>query len=252
MFGRKGLGSSNGSGRDSAPNNFDAMVAPGGKIDTAMSAAIGLFTRILQEEGRDVGNYAMPEHNGAQVRELVAKCITYEDGGVAQYATLGVTRDFNAFSYQPHCFLFLINNAAMIAEDLLPGPQRAMLAASQCREPLFHAHVMRQWIKHIRPVGKALTSNEPEALDLCFKALIADVAKVVQSAPQWLSSETNLGNLAKEWLSGYPGTIGRPLDGEVRRINNIPMTDFVAELLTDWMAQIQAQGLREQHKARMG
>jgi hypothetical protein len=48
-----------------------------------------------------------------------------------------------------------------------------------------------------------------------------------------------------EWAEGFPATIGRPLGGSVQRMNGIPMPDFVADLLTDWLARLQARGLTE-------
>jgi hypothetical protein len=244
VFGRKGT-------QPPQPprNDLAAIVAPHGKIDVAMQGAIALFTDSLTAAGRDAGNLALAANVPPGVAKLIADCIGYDGDAGPEYVTLGVTRDFEAFSYQPHCFLFVIANTVGIAESLPGREDRARFAAPQCAEPLFHAHVMRLWVRHVLPVGAALAAGNMPALTACMSAVQEDIAMILRSTPQWMREEADLVKLANDWAEGFPATIGRPLDSSVQRMNGIPMTDFVAGLLTDWLARLQADGLGERHRA---
>lgn len=237
MFGRKGLQPPAG-----PEDNFEAIVSAGGKIDRAMSAAIALLSATLAETGRDAGALALPGPIPTDVSGLIADCITYRGKDGPEYATLGVTPDFKAFSYQPHCYLFVIANTVGIAEQL--PDERARFAGPQCAEPLFHAHVMRRWARHVLPVGKAMAAADREGLTRCIMAVRDDIVAVANAAPAWMHDILDLRQLAADWGGGYPATIGRPLDESVKRMNGIPMSDFVAKTLTDWLARLQADGLR--------
>jgi hypothetical protein len=246
MFGRKGLTPPPPQG----PNDgFDAIVAEGGKIDRAMCASIALLTQVLIDAGRDPGALAMAGPVPADVAGMIADCIVYNGEKGREYATLGITRDFEAFSYQPHCYLFVIANTIGIAQDLPVPEMRAQLAAPQAGEPLFHAHVMRRWVRHVRPIGKALAAQDMDGLTYCMNAVQEDIAAVIRAAPQWLREQVDLVQLAQEWAAGFPATIGRPLDSDVKRLNDIPMTDFVHETLVGWLARLQADGLRDRNRA---
>lgn len=246
MFGRKGLTSPPPPG---SADDFEAIVAAGGKIDRAMSGAVALLTQVLADAGRDPGALGMSGPAPQNVAALIAECITYDGDKGREYATLGVTRDFKAFSYQPHCYLFVIANTIGIAQDLPVPEMRAQLAAPQAAEPLFHAHVMRRWVRHIRPVGKALAAQDMAALTQCMKAVQEDIGSVVRATPQWMREQLDVVQLAKDWAAGFPATIGRPLDASVKRMNDIPMPDFVHETLVNWLARLQARGLSERNRA---
>lgn len=241
MFGRKGLG---GAPPPRGPGDgFDEATAPGGKVDLAMQAAIRLFTEVLRAAGRDPEALGLAGPPPADVARLVAECVTYTGENGPQYMTLGLTRDFHAFSYQPHCFLFLIANAAGIAESLPDIEARARIAAAECRVPLFHAQALRKWIAHVRPIGRALAERDFDGITRIMAMFESDLARLCDDAPEWLRNAIDLPGLAQEWRSGFPATIGRPLDAEVQRINGIPMSDFVAETITRFLAETQMRGL---------
>ncbi|MGZ8999210.1 MAG: hypothetical protein ACXW2T_10190, partial [Allosphingosinicella sp.] len=63
-----------------------------------------------------------------------------------------------------------------------------------------------------------------------------------------IAERVSIVDCAREWCSGFPGTIGRPLTAEVKRINALPMTDFVETLITDFLVETQMRGLSEQRR----
>lgn len=235
MFGRKGIADSAEPLRD-PDRGVESILARSGRINIAMQAALCLFTDALRNAGRDPGELAMPGPVRPNVGALIANCVTYEGSGELEYATLALTADFEDFEYLPHCFLFLVGDAVATAETL-PDPRlRAQLVAEQCPEPLFHAHAMRQWIRHVLPVASALAGRDEAAMQQAMAAFAGDLAIVRQGAPAWMQAEVDLDELVEDWCSGYPAVIGSPLGPAVRRINGIPMALPVAELVEEFLA----------------
>jgi hypothetical protein len=245
MFGRKGMNSPPPRPRV----DLAAIVAPGGKIDLAMRAAIALFSDTLAAAGKDAGALSLDGPFPSEIARMIGDCIVYDGDKGPEFVTLGVTKDFKAFSYQPHCYLFMIANAVGIAETLPERAERARFAAPQCPEALFHAHVTRLWIRHILPVGRAMSAGDTSALTMCLNAVQEDIGAILRGTPEWMRHEVDVVKLANEWIEGFPATIGRPLDASVPRMNGIPMTEFVENLLTDWLARLQADGLRQERRA---
>ena len=63
--------------------------------------------------------------------------------------------------------------------------------------------------------------------------------------PEWIVQQLNFEEIAKEWiLGGYPAAISQPLTADVKRINMLPMTDFVADMITKFLAEAQGQAFR--------
>ena len=260
MFGRKGLGGNGGAGGGSGgtgpgtggprpDRGLGSVVLPGWTIDRAMCAAIAVMGEALSAAGQHPGALAIDDAPVPGTSNMIAQCITYDGAAGPEYVTLGVTRDFEAFSYQPHCFLFLISNAVGICEDLPDRETRGRIAASQCVQPLFHAHVMRRWCRHVLPVGEAMTERDDAALGACLEALKADILEVMRDAPVWMRERCDLPALAGDWISGFPATIGRPLDGSEKRLNGIPMPEFVHRTLVDWLTGMQAQAMVQGRRA---
>lgn len=245
MFGRKGLGGSGAGDGGATPErrDFEGVVREGGSLDRALCASIALFSEVLAAAGEDPGALGMEGGGSGRVGELLAQSITYTGAAGPEYVTLGVSQDFKAFSYQPHCFLFLVSNAVGICEDLPDTQTRAQIAASECAVPLFHAHVMRRWASQVVPVGKAMAANDGDALHRAMMTIQHQIRAVIDAAPPWMRERVDLDSLAADWLTGYPATIGRPIDETVRRLNGLPMSDFVHQTLTDWMANLQMQGM---------
>jgi hypothetical protein len=236
VFGRKGLADSTTPLCD-PDRGVESIVARGGKINIAMQAALCLFTDALRNAGRDPGELALPGPVRPNVGTLVANCVTYEGSRGLEYATLALTGDFEDFAYLPHCFLFLIGDAVGTAETLPDPRMRAQLVAEQCPEPLFHAHAMRQWLRHVRPVENALAGGDEQAMQRAMADFAGDLALLRDSAPGWMQDEVDLEELVEDWCSGYPVVIGAPLKPTVRRINGIPMARPVAELVEDFLAE---------------
>lgn len=240
MFGRRATGFGSKAPPSPPPSDWLSF----DKMDAALDAAIRLFTHALDAAGQDCGALAIRGPKPAAVAQRLADCIVYPGEGGEHYLTLGLTRDFKAFSYQPHCQLFLILNAVLILEDLPDSPLRAQIAVSQVPQPLVHAHMMKRWIKFIRPVGRALTQGE-EVLTGLMRDILTETREVARLVPGWIAERVDCEAIAHEWCLGFPGTIGRPIDADVQPINDLPMSEFVAQLITDFLARTQAQGLME-------
>jgi hypothetical protein len=215
-------------------------------MDFALEATIRLFTRVLDDSGVDAGGLALRGPVPANVGALLANCTTYRDGGDDDllYLALGVTPDFKAFSYPPHCRLFFILNSVGICEDPLAASVLPGLAPHQLPEPLVDAHLMRRWIHFILPTAVAMKQGQG-ALEALIRKLADELAEVRSSVPHHLASRVNLQAMMSDWLSGFPGTISRPLDASVPRLNGLPMTPFIENVLVEELARLQADGLRQ-------
>lgn len=221
---------------------------PFDKMNSALDAAIRLFARALEQAGRDCEGLGTAGPPPPAVASLLADCVVYPGERGSEFLTLGLTRDFESFSYQPHCRLFLIINGAHLLEDVSEGSLRSEIALSQVPGPLIEAHMMKRWIKYIRPTGHAVAGGQMERLSEIMKSLLAETNDVARLAPRWISERVDIGQAGQEWCSGFPGAIGRPLTPEVKRINNLPMTEFVEKLITDFLVEMQMQGLREDRR----
>ncbi len=248
MFGRRTTPFSAGAPTPPPPPS-DGGWPPFRKMDAALDAAIRLFTRALEDAGQDCGGLSIPGAPPPAVAALLADCIVYEEDRGPEYLTLGVTQDFKAFSYEPHCRLFLIINAALILEDLDSGPLRSDIAISQVPRPLIDAHMMKRWIGFIRPTGQASVSGDVDGLTDIHRAMIGETMAIGRLAPRWITERVSIEECARSWCAGFPGTIGRPLTSEVKRINDLPMSDFVEKLITDFLIETQTRGLNERRSA---
>lgn len=242
MFGRRtGFGTR----APSPPPPPSDIWPPHQKMDGALDAAIRLITRALDQAGYDCGRLAIRGPVPSNVAKLLADCIVYSGENGSEYLTLGLTRDLKAFSYQPHCRLFMIINSALLLEDPISSDLRGQIAVSQTPRPLVDAHMMKRWIKYIRPVGRAAAAGDGNALSAIMLSIRSEIVDVAQSTPAWISERIDLTQCADEWTSGFPGTLGRPLSPDVKRLNDLPMTDFVHKRLTDFLAEMQAQGMSQ-------
>ena len=216
------------------------------KMDNALDAAIRLFTRVLDDAGVDAGGLALRgQPIPADVGSLLASCTTYinERDGTPTYLALGVTPDFKAFSYPPNCRLYFILNSVGICEDPHAASILRDLAPHQLPAPLIDAQFMRRWIRYILPTGAAMKDG-PDALDTLVRAMIDEMMQVVRLVPPGFADPSGVQAAVREWASGYPGTIGRPIDDSVVRMNGLPVTPFIAETLTQELARLQMEGLR--------
>ena len=217
------------------------------KMDRALEATIRLFTRVLDDAGVDAGPLALRGPVPDNVGGLLANCATYRagDGEPPTYLALGITPDFKAFSYPPHCRLFFILNSVGICEDPAAAHILRDLAPHQLPAPLVDAHFMRRWIRFILPTADALKQGQA-ALEALTKSLIDAMVEVARQVPPEFAARLDVQGMAREWCSGFPGTIGRPLDDSVPRMNGLPMTPFIENVLVGELARIQAEGLRQQ------
>ena len=103
---------------------------------------------------------------------------------------------------------------------------------------------MRKWIHHILPTNDALRRGQ-DALEQFHRRLMDDLMSVLNKVPVDWAKTIDLKAMFMEWTSGFPGTIGRPLTEDVERMNGLPVTPFIAETLTRYLAEMQAQGLRD-------
>ena len=213
-------------------------------MDRALDGAIRLFTRVLDEAGLDAGALAIRGEVPNNVTQALAECTTYrgQDDGALTYLVLGLTADFKAFMYSPHCRLYLIINSTGICEDPAAASILKTLAPEQFPSPMIDAHLMRRWIQFILPTPEAMRGGQ-QSLDEFHHRIMADLMAVMQSVPAQWAEQFDLKTMFKEWSAALPGTIGRPLTPDVQRMNGLPVTPFIAETLTRFLAEMQMRGL---------
>ena len=223
---------------------------PIGKMDDALDGAIRLFTRALDHAGVDAGRLAVRGAVPPKVTAALADCTTYrgEDDGGLTYLVLGLTTDFKAFSYPPHCRLFLIINSTGLFEDPAAAGILDTLAPEQLPSPLLDGHLMRRWIRYILEVPDALRAGAP-AVEALHHRLMEELMDVINSAPPAIAEKIDARAHFDEWSSGLPAAIGRPLTPDVPRMNHLPMTPFIEETLTRFLAELQMRGLSERRRA---
>jgi len=214
------------------------------KMDRALDGAIRLFTRVLDDAGVDAGALAIRGEVPANVTQRLADCTTYrgEDDGGATYLVLGLTKDFKAYMYPPHCRLFMIINSTGICEDPAASTILKTLAPQQFPSPLLDAHLMRQWIRYILPTGEALVAGG-SVLQGLHQRLADDLAAVLDRVPPNLADKIDRKSAFMEWADGFPGTIGRALTPDVPRMNGLPVTPFIEDVLTRFLADLQMRGI---------
>jgi hypothetical protein len=220
------------------------------KMDSALDGAIRLFTRALDHAGVDAGRLAVRGAVPARVTAALADCTSYrgEDDGGLTYLVLGLTSDFKAFTYQPHCRLFLIINSTGICEDPAAAGILDQVAPDQFPSPLLDAHLMRRWIRYILDVPPALRAGA-SAIEALHRRLMDDLIEVISSAPPAISGKVQARSHFDDWSAGLPAAIGRPLTADVPRMNHLPMTPFIENTLIQFLAEVQASGLAERRRA---
>lgn len=220
------------------------------KMDRALDGAIRLFTRALDHAGVDAGPLAIRGEVPTRVTAALAECTTYrgEDDGGLTYLVLGLSADFKAFTYPPHCRLFLILNSTGICEDPAAADFLDQLAPDQFPSPLVDAHMMRRWIRHILDVPDALRGGAA-AVEALHHRLMDELVEVIQSAPAAIASKIDARAHFDEWSNGLPAAIGRPLTADVPRMNHLPMTPFIEDTLIQFLAELQMRGLSERRRA---
>ena len=229
------------------PPPVDKDPFPIEKMDCALDAAIRLFTRVLDDAGVDAGKLALrgqsvPDGVGA----LLADCTTYrgEENGGPTYLALGITADFKAFMYPPHCRLYFILNSVGICEDPAAQSMLDQLAPGQLPRPLIDAQLMRRWIRYILPTPEAMKGGQA-TLEALHRQLMGDLMDVLNQVPAPWAETIDLKELFKEWTAGFPGTIGRPLTDDVERMNGLPVTPFIGETLIKFLGELQMRGISE-------
>ena len=222
---------------------------PVGKMDDALEASIRLFTRVLDDAGVDAGGLAIRGEVPSGVGQMLAQCTTYRggDNGEPLFLVLGITRDFKAFAYPPHCRLYFILNSVGICEDPAAASILPTLAEGQLPGPLIDAHIMRAWVRHILPTGKAMLEGEA-ALDGVYQSLVDELKRVASQVPPAWAERVNLNAVLSEWASGFPGTFTRPVEESTERMNGLPVTPFIEDVLIRHLAALQADGLRQRNE----
>ena len=219
---------------------------PYAKMDAALTGAIYLFTEALERAGKDCGGLAMRGAIPPNVGELLADCVICPDKDGQEFVTLGLTTNLEAFSYQPHCRLFLMINAALILQETWTDRSlRDGVAVSQVPSTLVEAHLLRRWIKAIGPLGKVVATGDFDQILVANRPYLIDCMILKPSVPSWIERQINIDACIKEWCSGIPAAISRPLTADTKRINSLPVSDFVADLIKQFLAEAQMQGLRE-------
>jgi len=241
MFGTR----NSGFGRKAPPPPpFDPF--PIDKMDRALEAAILLFTKVLDDAGVDCGRLALRGPMPADTGALIADCTSYrcEPDGEPTFLALGVTPDLKQFSYPPHCRLFFVLNSVGICEDPHAASILGRIAADQLPGPLVDAWLLRRWVQFILPTNHALRGGD-SAIVAFLDSLRAGLMEVIHRVPDAWQADLDLKSRFLEFANGFPGTIGHKLTAETRRMNGLPVTPFIEDVLIRTLADIQAQGLRD-------
>lgn len=246
MFGKKPLAFGRRNDGPSAPpppiggdNEF-----PIRKMRDALELAIALCSDVLLRTGRDCGTLGIHRPYPPNVGRQLAECITYNSENQPSFLALGQTKDFIGFSYQPHCSLFLIINAIGIAESIALSPQMPTIALRElCSRALVNAHLMRNWIDYIQPTGKAL-GDDAEVMTGLLVAMRKSMRRIFLHAPDWLTNEVDVEAQLVGWGGGWPGTLTHPLKSDTARLNGLPLTPFIEQVLTNFLVEAQMNGNR--------
>ena len=175
-------------------------------MDRALEGAIRLFTRVLDEAGVDSGGLAIRGEVPANVTQALAECTTYpgQDDGGLHYLVLGITPDFKAMMYPPHCRLFMIINSTGICEVQHTQSFLLQLAPEQLPGPMVDCHLMRRWIHYILPTGETM-SQGGDALGALHRRIMDDLIDVLRRVPPAFQQKMDLESIFKEWSAGWPG-----------------------------------------------
>lgn len=216
------------------------------KIDSALDAALRLFTQALNQAGKDSGGLAVNGPAPVDVASLLAESVIYPGQNGTEFLTLALLHS-KGYSSPPHFRLFTIINAALLLEKLPDSPLRSDCAVGQVPRPFIDAHMMKIWIKYIQPTGDALAKQDEASLEAVLRALASETIGLGRLVPKWMLQRIDIDECTREWRSGFPGTVGQPLTADVKRINQLPVTEFVGKQITDFMVELQVQGVREQN-----
>lgn len=241
MFGRKRTTPPPGT---SGPAPATPQWWPVAQLVPALDATLALFTAALRPIGRDLGPFSRDGSPSDVARQLTA-AVLHDDADGPKFVNLGITTDFKAFTYQPHCNLFLILNAVNLLEDPISAELRNQIASSQLARPCADAVIMRAWLDFVEPVGDAAKSGSGGALDDVAEKLVRTIVQRAQQLPEWIAQAIDLRAVAHEWGSGFPGLYTQPLDDEVKRLNGLAMRPFVAQQLTEFLANLQMGGINQ-------
>lgn len=235
MFGRKGTTPPPASPHpaQSAPQWW-----PVAQLGPALDATLALFTSALRPIGRDLGPFSQAGST-SQVAQQLTQAVLHTDASGPKFVNLGITTDFKAFTYQPHCNLFMILNAINLLEDPVSADLRNQIASGQLARPCADAVIMRAWLDFVEPVGEAARSGSENALNAVGERLVRTLVQRAQQLPEWIAQAIDLREVAHEWGSGFPGLYTQPMDDEVKTLNGLVMRPFVAEQITDFLAKLQ-------------
>ena len=223
---------------------------PVDKLDAALDAAIKLFSRALEQAGKNGGKLALPGAPPANVSSTLAESVVYGAEGSRKFMTLGLTQDFRAYRYSPQFQLFMILGAAnrLASAGARPAAERVL---GQIPRALLHAQMMKAWIRFIVPTGEALRAKEdrPDRLADIARGVDAALLVVQQSAPSWMSRHVDLGEAGLSWSQGYPAALSQNLGADTPRLNALPMSRPAADMIVQFMGAAQAEGLKAPRRA---
>jgi hypothetical protein len=217
------------------------------KIDRALDAAIRLFTRVLDQAGLDCGY--LPLRGSpvpADVGALVANCTTYlgEADGAPTYLVLGVSHDFESFNFAPQCRLFFVLNAVGLCENPHAAESLPALATVQLPGALVDAWLLRRWAQFMLRANAAVAGGAPTQ-EAFFSELGTALGEVVSAVPPQWREALGMRERFMQFADGFPVGVGQPLDESVRRMNGLPVTQDVSDMLIQMLGNIQARGLAD-------
>lgn len=212
-------------------------------MDGALEAALRLFTDAIEQAGQDCGGLAARGAPPQGVAPLLTTSVTYAGKDGPEFLSFSLTKDFKGFTHQPNCRLFFIVNSASILE-MANSDLRAQIALNQVPSALVDAHIMKCWLGYVERIGDAMRDGNEKGLIGLFHAMVAEIVEVGRRAPAWIARQIDVDSRVQEWRSGLPAVSGRQLTADVKRIGGLPMTDFIAGMINDFLVEAQVQGIQ--------
>jgi hypothetical protein len=220
----------------------------------ALDAVIRRLSQALVHFDVDCGLLGDATPVTGDLRARLGDSLCFDQDGQASFLTLYRTSNFRQIECLPHWRLFVITSALGFAEYVtVPSFDHALggqIARSEFTATLLDAHMLKAWIALAPPTGKAAAARDQEALRMIRETMIEQATVIGDRAPPGLLGRDVVRLRIDEWCTGWPALMAGPLTAETRRINKLPMDANADAAITRRLAELQANGLKEQYDAR--
>ena len=225
------------------------------RLKKLLDHVINLFTEALEKAGRPCGVLARHgEYYSGLGNKLGDSIIFRAVEDLPYYCLLSKSADLKRYSYEPHCRLFEIIGAYHLvteihklqAKETVRRKTDDHLIAIQIGPSIVCAHLTLIWLEFALPITSALNNSDLKAANMAFTSYRSKTAKFLHDIPSWISDYANLKVLFADYADAYPIISHRVLLPETKRLNNLPMTEFIYKLIIDVMSEMQAKAIAQQ------